>query len=187
VGGGAWATDPAVALPTYFVPQGISADLIATLYGYSREDVDAYAVESQRAPRWPGPKAGSPARSCRCKTSTACRAGRDEHMRADTTLQSLGKLEPSFKCMGEKIRLRRRGAAALPGGGAHRARPPRRQFVGHRRRRRAVLIGNAEIGKQLGLKPRARIRSFASIGSEPTIMLTGPAYSAARRRCSAPA
>ncbi|MBI2751373.1 MAG: acetyl-CoA C-acetyltransferase [Burkholderiales bacterium] len=177
--GGAWATDPAVALPTYFVPQGISADLIATLYGHSRNDVDSYAVESQRraALAW---AEGRFARSIvPVRDVNGCVVlDRDEHMRADTTLESLAKLEPAFKVQGEKYGF---DAVAMQ-------RYPEVERMTHIHHAgnssgivdgaSAVLIGSAEAGKQLGLKPRARIRSFASIGSEPTIMLTGPSYAA---------
>jgi acetyl-CoA C-acetyltransferase len=177
--GGAWATDPAVALPTYFVPQGISADLIATLYGHSRNDVDSYAVESQRraALAW---AEGRFARSIvPVRDVNGCVVlDRDEHMRADTTLASLAKLEPAFKVQGEKYGF---DAVAMQ-------RYPEVERMTHIHHAgnssgivdgaSAVLIGSAEAGKQLGLKPRARIRSFASIGSEPTIMLTGPSYAA---------
>jgi len=177
--GGAWAIDPAVAIPTYFVPQGISADLIATLYGHSRSDVDSYGVESQRraALAW---AEGRFAKSIvPVKDVNGCLVlERDEHMRAETTLESLAKLEPAFKVQGEKYGF---DAVAMQ-------RYPEIERMVHVHHAgnssgivdgaAAVLIGNAEVGKQLGLKARARIRSFASIGSEPTIMLTGPSYSA---------
>ena len=177
--GGAWATDPAVAIPTYFVPQGISADLIATLYGHSRNDVDSYAVESQRraALAW---AEGRFAKSIvPVKDVNGCIVlERDEHMRAETTLESLAKLEPAFKVQGEKYGF---DAVAMQ-------RYPEIERMVHVHHAgnssgivdgaAAVLVGNAEAGKRLGLKARARIRSFASIGSEPTIMLTGPSYSA---------
>ncbi len=177
--GGAWAADPAVAIPTYFVPQGISADLIATLYGHSRNDVDSYAVESQRraALAW---AEGRFAKSIvPVKDVNGCVVlDRDEHMRAETTLESLAKLEPAFKVQGEKYGF---DAVAMQ-------RYPEIERMAHVHHAgnssgivdgaAAVLIGNAEAGKLLGLKARARIRSFASIGSEPTIMLTGPSYSA---------
>ncbi|HCE30218.1 MAG TPA: acetyl-CoA C-acetyltransferase [Comamonadaceae bacterium] len=177
--GGAWAADPAVAIPTYFVPQGISADLIATLYGHSRNDVDSYAVESQRraALAW---AEGRFAKSIvPVKDVNGCVVlDRDEHMRAETTLESLAKLEPAFKVQGEKYGF---DAVAMQ-------RYPEIERMAHVHHAgnssgivdgaAAVLIGNAEAGKRLGLKARARIRSFASIGSEPTIMLTGPSYSA---------
>ena len=178
-GGGAWPVDPAVALPTYFVPQGISADLIATLYGYSREDVDGYAVESQRR----AGVAWSEGRFARSVVPVRDVNGlpvleRDEHLRPDTTAASLAKLEPSFKLQGERLGF---DAVALQ-------RYPELERIEHVHHAgnssgivdgaAAVLIGNAEIGRQLGLKPRARIRSFAAVGSEPTIMLTGPSYAA---------
>jgi acetyl-CoA C-acetyltransferase len=177
--GGAWSADPAVAIPTYFVPQGISADLIATLYGHSRNDVDSYAVESQRraALAW---AEGRFAKSIvPVRDVNGCVVlDRDEHMRADTTLASLAKLEPAFKVQGEKYGF---DAVAMQ-------RYPEVERMTHIHHAgnssgivdgaSAVLIGSAEAGKQLGLKPRARIRSFASIGSEPTIMLTGPSYAA---------
>jgi acetyl-CoA C-acetyltransferase len=177
--GGAWAIDPAVAIPTYFVPQGISADLMATLYGHSRSDVDSYAVESQRraALAW---AEGRFAKSIvPVKDVNGCIVlERDEHMRAETTLESLAKLEPAFKVQGEKYGF---DAVAMQ-------RYPELERMVHVHHAgnssgmvdgaAAVLIGNAEAGKRLGLKARARIRSFASIGSEPTIMLTGPSYAA---------
>jgi acetyl-CoA C-acetyltransferase len=177
--GGAWAIDPAVAIPTYFVPQGISADLMATLYGHSRSDVDSYAVESQRraALAW---AEGRFAKSIvPVKDVNGCIVlERDEHMRAETTLESLAKLEPAFKVQGEKYGF---DAVAMQ-------RYPEIERMAHVHHAgnssgivdgaAAVLIGNAEAGKLLGLKARARISSFASIGSEPTIMLTGPSYSA---------
>ncbi|WP_096697547.1 acetyl-CoA C-acetyltransferase [Polaromonas sp. AER18D-145] len=177
--GGAWAIDPAVAIPTYFVPQGISADLIATLYGHSRSDVDSYAVESQRraALAW---AEGRFAKSIvPVKDVNGCIVlERDEHMRAETTLESLAKLEPAFKVQGEKYGFDAVAVQRYP-------EIERMVHVHHAGNSSgivdgaaAVLIGNAEVGKQLGLKARARIRSFASIGSEPTIMLTGPSYSA---------
>ncbi len=177
--GGAWAIDPAVAMPTYFVPQGISADLIATLYGHSRSDVDSYAGESQRraALAW---AEGRFAKSIvPVKDVNGCIVlERDEHMRAETTLESLAKLEPAFKVQGEKYGFDAVAVQRYP-------EIERMVHVHHAGNSSgivdgaaAVLIGNAEVGKQLGLKARARIRSFASIGSEPTIMLTGPSYSA---------
>ncbi|WP_144732676.1 acetyl-CoA C-acetyltransferase [Extensimonas perlucida] len=177
--GGAWAVDPAVAIPTYFVPQGISADLIATLYGYSRADLDRYAVESQRraAQAWAEKRFAKSI--VPVKDVNGCVVlDHDEHMRPDTTLESLAKLEPSFKVQGEQYGF---DGVALQ-------RYPTLERITHVHHAgnssgivdgaSAVLIGNAEVGQRLGLKPRARIRAFASIGSEPTIMLTGPSYSA---------
>lgn len=177
--GGAWATDPAVALPTYFVPQGISADLIATKYGFSRDDVDAYAVESQkRAKRsWDEgrfAKSIIPVKDINGLTVL----DRDEHLRPETTMQSLASLEPSFITMGEQFGFDSVATQRYP-------EVERIEHVHHAGNSSgivdgaaAVLIGNAEAGKKAGLKPRARIRSFASIGSEPTIMLTGPSFAA---------
>ena len=177
--GGAWAIDPAVAIPTYFVPQGISADLIATLYGHSRSDVDSYAVESQRRAALAWAESRFANSIVPVKDVNGCIVlERDEHMRAETTLESLAKLEPAFKVQGEKYGF---DAVAIQ-------RYPEIERMVHVHHAgnssgivdgaAAVLIGNAEAGKRLGLKARARIRSFASIGSEPTIMLTGPSYSA---------
>lgn len=177
--GGAWATDPAVALPTYFVPQGISADLIATKYGFSRDDVDSYAVESQkRAKRsWDEgrfKKSIIPVKDINGLTIL----DRDEHLRPETTMQSLASLEPSFTMMGEQFGFDSVAIQRYPD-------VERIEHVHHAGNSSgivdgaaAVLIGNAEAGKKAGLKPRARIRSFASIGSEPTIMLTGPSFAA---------
>jgi acetyl-CoA C-acetyltransferase len=177
--GGAWAIDPAVAIPTYFVPQGISADLIATLYGHSRSDVDSYAVESQRRAALAWAESRFANSIVPVKDVNGCIVlERDEHMRAETTLESLAKLEPAFKVQGEKYGF---DAVAIQ-------RYPEIERMVHVHHAgnssgivdgaAAVLVGNAEVGKRLGLKARARIRSFASLGSEPTIMLTGPSYSA---------
>jgi len=178
-GGGAWPADPAVALPTYFVPQGISADLIASLYGHSRADVDAYALESQRraAAAWAEGRFARSIVPVRDVNGLVV-LDRDEHMRPETTIESLSKLEPSFRIQGERAGF---DAVALQ-------RYPQLERIEHVHHAgnssgivdgaAAVLIGNAEVGQRLGLKPRARIRSFASVGSEPTIMLTGPSFSA---------
>src|SRR5690349_1484974 len=173
--GGAWPMDPAIALKSYFMPQGISADLIATKYGFSRDDVDAYAVESQKraAAAWDDGRFKNsvvPVRDVNGITLLA----KDEHMRPTTTMQSLGQLQPSFVMMGEM------GGFDAVAVQAH----PEIEAVNHVHHAgnssgivdgaAAVLIGNAEAGKAAGLKPRARIRAFANIGSEPAIMLTGP-------------
>jgi acetyl-CoA C-acetyltransferase len=174
--GGAWPVDPSIALKSYYLPQGISADLIATKYGFSRDDVDAYAVESQaRAARsW---QSGAFARSV---VSVRDVNGlpildRDEHMRPDTTMQSLASLKPAFTEWGESYGF---DAVAVQ-------RYPELEAVKHVHHAgnssgivdgaAAVLLGSKAAGKKAGLKPRARIRSFANIGSEPSIMLTGPA------------
>jgi acetyl-CoA C-acetyltransferase len=177
--GGAWAMDPQVAFHTYFVPQGVSADLVATKYGMSRSDVDAYAVESQRR----AARAWAEGRFARSVVPVSDINGlpvleRDEHIRADTTMQSLAALEPSFVKTGEALGF---DAVAIQ-------RYPEVERINHVHHAgnssgivdgaAAVLIGSREIGDKLGLKPRARIRAFASIGSEPTIMLTGPSFAA---------
>lgn len=177
--GGAWATDPAVALPTYFVPQGISADLIATKYGFSRDDVDSYAVESQKRAK----RSWDEGRFARSIIPVKDINGltvldRDEHMRPDTTMQTLASLDPSFTVIGEQFGFDSVATQRYPD-------VERIEHVHHAGNSSgivdgaaAVLIGNKEAGKKSGLKPRARIRSFASIGSEPTIMLTGPSFAA---------
>jgi len=174
-GGGAWATDPDVAFRTYFVPQGVSADLIATLHGYSRNDLDGYAVASQQraATAW------SEGRFARSIVPVKDILGvtlldHDETVRGSVTLESLATLKPSFVEMGEKYGAD--GVALL--------RYPQVERIEHRHHAgnssgivdgaAAVLVGNAAFSRKAGLKPRARIRAFASIGSEPTIMLTGP-------------
>jgi acetyl-CoA C-acetyltransferase len=174
--GGAWFVDPMIALPTYFMPQGVSADLIATKYGFSRDDVDAYAVESQKraAAAWADrrfDKSVLPIKDINGITLLA----RDEHMRPETTMQTLASLKPSFVEMGQMG-----GFDAVAA-----QRYPEIEEINHVHHpgnssgivdgASAVLIGNAETGKAAGLKPRARIRAFANIGSEPGIMLTGPA------------
>jgi acetyl-CoA C-acetyltransferase len=177
--GGAWLADPEVAFKTYFVPQGISADLVATKYGLSRDDVDSYAVESQkRAKRaWDdGHFAGSIVAVKDQNGLTVL--DRDEHMRPETTMQSLAALDPSFTDQGEKYGF---DAVAIQ-------RYPDLERIEHVHHAgnssgivdgaAAVLVGSKETGERLGLTPRARIRAFASVGSEPTIMLTGPSAAA---------
>jgi acetyl-CoA C-acetyltransferase len=177
--GGAWAVDPAVAMPMYFVPQGISADLLATKYGFSRDDVDAYAVESQKRAKnaWDKGYFKKSVVAVRDQNGVEILA-HDEHMRPQTTMQTLASLEPSFKMQGE----------SMPGFNAvAMQRYPEVERINHMHHAgnssgivdgaAGVLIGNKEFGERNGLKPRARIKGFASIGSEPTIMLTGPAPS----------
>jgi acetyl-CoA C-acetyltransferase len=173
--GGAWPVDPAIALKSYFLPQGISADLIATKYGFSRDDVDAYAVESQQraGAAWDEGRFARSVIPVKDPNGITILA-RDEHMRPSTTMQSLAQLKPSFVQMGELAGF---DAVAIQ---AH----PEVEAVNHVHHAgnssgivdgaAAVLIGNAEAGRRAGLKPRARIRAFANIGSEPAIMLTGP-------------
>jgi acetyl-CoA C-acetyltransferase len=173
--GGAWAVDPSIAVAHYFLPQGVSADLIATKYGFSRDDVDAYAVESQKraATAWQEgrfERSVVPVKDVNGMTILA----KDEHMRPETTMQSLAALQPSFVQMGE---LGGFDAVAIQ---AH----PEVEFINHVHHAgnssgivdgaAAVLIGSKQAGEMIGLKPRARIRAFANIGSDPALMLTGP-------------
>ena len=176
--GGAWFADPETNLKTNFVPQGVGADLIATLEGFSRHDVDCYAATShQRAAA--GWEAGHFDRSVvavRDRVGTLL-LDRDETVRPDTTAEILGKLRASFVDQGnigfdtvaidrypqvERINHVHTGgnSSGIVDGAA------------------AVLIGNEQVGRDLGLTPRARIVATAVIGSEPTIMLTGPAPAA---------
>jgi acetyl-CoA C-acetyltransferase len=174
-GGGAWVVDPAVAFKTYYTPQGVGADMIATRWGFTREDVDAFAVESQRR----AARAWSEGRFARSIAPVSDQLGltlldRDEHMRPDTTMQSLARLEPAFAKIGREIGYDDVLIQRYPD-------VERIEHVHHAGNSSgivdgaaAILLGNAEAGRAMGLKPRARIRAFASIGSEPAIMLTGP-------------
>jgi acetyl-CoA C-acetyltransferase len=174
--GGAWPSDPTLALKAYYVPQGISADLIATKYGFSRSDVDSYAVLSQTraAQSWSsGHFLGS---LVPVVDQNGLRLlDRDEHMRPDTTMQSLGALKPSFTELGETYGFDQVAIQRYPEietiDHVHHAGNSSGMVDGAA----AVLLGSAEGGKRSGLRPRARIRAFANIGSEPSIMLTGPA------------
>jgi acetyl-CoA C-acetyltransferase len=173
--GGPWALDPATNYDTYFVPQGVGADLIATIEGFSREDVDAYAVRSQdrAAAAWSGgyfAKSVVPVRDINGLTVL----DQDEHMRPGTTLEDLAKLQPSFALVGEmggfdavalqkfhyveKINHVHHGgnSSGIVDGAA------------------LLLIGNEDAGKGSGLTPRARVVATATSGADSTIMLTGP-------------
>jgi acetyl-CoA C-acetyltransferase len=174
--GGAWAIDPQVAYHTYFVPQGISADLIATLHGISREDCDAYAVESQhRAARaWEG---GYFKRSV---LPIVDHLGdivldHDETVRGDASMEALATLNPAFATIGDQAGFDDVAIQKYPQVEAIDHVHTAGNSSGIVDGAAVVLVGNAEAGARMGLEPRARIRSFASIGSEPTIMLTGPA------------
>jgi len=174
--GAAIAVDPSVAMGSLFVPQGIAADIIATRHGFSRDDCDALAVESQRRAQaaWEdGRFARSilPVRDINGLTIL----DRDEHMRPGTDMQSLGALRPAFKEMGE----------VLPGfDKVAIMRYPELERIEHVHHAgnssgivdgaAGVLVGNAEFGRRFGLKPRARVRATARVGTDPTIMLTGP-------------
>ncbi len=174
--GGAIAVDPSITFDNYFVPQGISADIIATEYGFTRDMADALAVESQKR----AAQAWAEGRFNRSVISVKDINGltildHDEFMRPSTDMQSLGALKPSFKDMGEvmpgfdKIALMK-----YP----HLERIEHIHHAGNSSGivdgAAAVLIGNKEFGEKHGLKPRARIRATAKIGTDPTIMLTGP-------------
>jgi acetyl-CoA C-acetyltransferase len=177
--GGAWPVDPAVAFKTYFVPQGISADLIATKYGFSRDDLDAYSVESHK-------RAAKSWKEGRFKKSIvpvkdvmgAEVLSHDETIRPETNMQALGALAPSFAMLGESFGF---NAVAIQ-------KYPEVEKINHVHHAgnssgivdgaAGVLIGSKEAGAKIGLKPRARIVSTASIGAEPTIMLTGPEFAA---------
>jgi acetyl-CoA C-acetyltransferase len=174
--GGAMAIDPQTAYNTHFVPQGIGADLIATLHGFTREDADAYAVASQQraAHAWEN---GYFSKSILPITDHVGEVvlDHDETVRGDASMESLAGLKPAFAMMGDQAGF---DDVAIQ-------RYPQVEAIDHVHTAgnssgivdgaAAVLVGSAEAGEKMGLKPRARIRSFASIGSEPTIMLTGPA------------
>jgi acetyl-CoA C-acetyltransferase len=172
---GAWSADPWFAYHNYFAPQGIGADVIATLDGFTREDVDDFAVESQKraALAWQQgrfTKAIVPVRDLIGEVVL----DRDEHMRPDTTREGLAKLKPSFVGLGQM------GFDAVAT-----QRYPQIETIQHVHHggnssgivdgAGAVLVGNKSFGERTGMKPRARVRAFTSIGSEPTIMLTAPA------------
>ena len=173
--GGAWFMDPSVGIPSYFVPQGVSADVIATKYGFSRDDVDAYAVESQKRAANAWEKGWFKNSIAPIKDQNGLTIlDRDEHMRPGTDMQSLASLNPSFVMPGEMGGF---DAVAVQ-------RYPEIETVNHVHHAgnssgivdgaAAVLLGSKKGGKAMGLKPRARIRAFTNIGSEPAIMLTGP-------------
>lgn len=174
--GAAIAVDPTLAMKTYFVPQGISADIIATEYGFTRDQADALAVESQRraAQAWAEGRFAKSVLTIRDQNGLPILAS-DEYMRPGTDMQTLGALRPAFKEMGE----------IMPGfDRVALMKYPHLERINHIHHAgnssgivdgaAAVLIGNAEFGKDHGLKPRARIRATAKIGTDPTIMLTGP-------------
>ncbi len=171
---GPWACDPQTAFDTAFIPQGISADLIATLEGFTREQVDAYAMRSQQ-------RAGAARDAGRFKRSVVpvedalgdVILDHDEFIRPQTTMEGLGALKTSFDKMGEMgfdsvaiqryPQVERIKHVHTPGNSS-----------GIVDGAAAVLIGTEEKGKQLGLTPRARIVAVALSGADPTIMLTGP-------------
>ncbi|MBY6162843.1 acetyl-CoA C-acetyltransferase [Mameliella alba] len=174
--GAAIAVDPSLAMESYFVPQGISADIIATEYGFSRDDADALAVESQKraAAAWEDKRFEKSIVTVRDVNGLPI-LDHDEYMRPGTDMQALGSLRPSFKDMGE----------VMPGfDTVALMKYPHLERINHIHHAgnssgivdgsAALLIGNREFGAKYGLKPRARIRATAKIGTDPTIMLTGP-------------
>ena len=170
------AADPSIAMDTYFVPQGISADIIATEYGFSRDDADALAVESQRRAKaaWDDNRFANSVITVTDQNGLPI-LDHDEYMRPATDMQSLGVLNASFQQMGE----------VMPGfDNIALLKYPHLEKINHIHHAgnssgivdgaAAVLIGNKEFGEKYGLKPRARIKATAKIGTDPTIMLTGP-------------
>ena len=174
--GAAIAVDPSLAMESYFVPQGISADIIATQYGFTRDDADALAMESQRraAEAWADKRFEKSIITVRDQNGLPI-LDHDEYMRPGTDMQSLGGLKPAFKDMGE----------TMPGfDKVALMKYPHLERINHIHHAgnssgivdgaAAVLIGSKEFGEKNGLKPRARIRQTTKIGTDPTIMLTGP-------------
>jgi acetyl-CoA C-acetyltransferase len=171
---GGWFADPEIAFKTYYTPQGIGADLIATKWNFSREDVDAYAVESQvRAARsWAENRFARSVIPVRDELGNVL-LDRDEHMRPSTTMQNLAALKPAFAAIGElgyDAVATQRYPEVLSINHVHHGGNSSGIVDGAG----AVLLGSREAGERMGLKPRARIVAFSSIGSEPSIMLTGP-------------
>ncbi len=174
--GAAIAVDPSVAMDTYFVPQGISSDIIATEYGFTRDQADQLAMESQRraAQAWEENRFEKSVISVKDRNGLTI-LDRDEYMRPGTDMQSLGSLNPAFQMMGEQ----------MPGfDKVALLKYPHLEKINHIHHAgnssgivdgaAAVLIGNKEFGEKHGIKPRARIKGTAKIGLDPTIMLTGP-------------
>ena len=174
--GGAIAVDPQIAFDNYFVPQGIGADIIATKYGFSRDEADAMAVESQKRAKaaWDAKRFARSIIAVNDVNGLSI-LDHDEYMRPSTDMQSLGALKPAFQQIGEM----------MPGfDNVALLKYPELERINHIHHAgnssgivdgaAAILIGNKAFGEQFGLKPRARIRATAKIGSDPTIMLTGP-------------
>ncbi len=174
--GAAIAVDPTIAMKSYFVPQGISADIIATEYGFSRDDADQLGAESQRRAKaaWDDNRFANSIVTIKDQNGLPI-LDHDEYMRPQTDMQSLGALNPAFQAMGE----------VMPGfDKVALMKYPHLEKINHIHHAgnssgivdgsAAVLIGSKEFGEANGLKPRARIRATAKIGTDPTIMLTGP-------------
>lgn len=173
--GGAWFMDPSVNFPAYFMPQGVSADLIATKYGFSRDDVDAYAVESQKraANAWEKGYFKNSVIPVKDQNGLVILA-HDEHLRPGTDMQALAALNPSFQMPGEMGGFEAVAIQAHP-------EVERLNYVHHAGNSSgivdgaaAVLLGSKAGGEGMGVKPRGRIKAFANIGSDPALMLTGP-------------
>ena len=172
--GGAWPVDPTSAFPTYFVPQGVSADMIASKWGFSRDDVDAYSVESHKrsARSWEEGRFKNSVIPVRNQLGLV-QLDRDETIRPGTDMQTLGALKPSFAMMGEMAfdsvinqrypEVARVNHVHTPGNSS-----------GIVDGASLVMVGNARIGKELGMTPRGRVVSIALTATDPTIMLTGP-------------
>jgi acetyl-CoA C-acetyltransferase len=173
---GAWTGDPWVAYHNYFAPQGIGADLIASLDGFSREDVDGYAVESQRraATAWQGGYFNQSIVPVKDLLGDVL-LDHDEFMRPQTTLEGLGALRASFEAMGVKGGFNSVAMQRYPHLDAMRHVHTGGNSSGIVDGAAGVLLGSAGFGQRAAIKPRARIKAFTSIGSEPTIMLDGPA------------
>ncbi|MDW3117280.1 MAG: acetyl-CoA C-acetyltransferase [Roseovarius pacificus] len=174
--GAAIAVDPSVAMDTYFVPQGISADIIATEFGFTRDQADALAVESQKraAAAWEDNRFARSIIEVKDQNGLTI-LDRDEYMRPGTDMQTLGALNASFQQMGE----------VMPGFDAvAKLKYPHLERINHIHHAgnssgivdgaAAVLVGSKAFGEKWGLTPRARIRQTTKIGTDPTIMLTGP-------------
>ncbi|MEM9795682.1 MAG: acetyl-CoA C-acetyltransferase [Pseudomonadota bacterium] len=174
--GAAIAVDPSIAMDTYFVPQGISADIIATEYGFSRDDADEYAVESQKRAKaaWDDKRFEKSIFTVRDVNGLPI-LDHDEYIRPGTDMQSLGALNPAFQAMGE----------VMPGfDKVALMKYPHLERIDHVHTAgnssgivdgaAGVLVGSKAFGEKWGLTPRARIKATAKIGTDPTIMLTGP-------------
>jgi acetyl-CoA C-acetyltransferase len=177
--GGAWAVDPSTAFKCNFIPQGVSADLMATLWNYGRREVDAYAVRSHRL----ASRAWDEGRFGRSVVPVVDSFGEvlleaDETVRRGCTIDDLSGLKPSFEDMGRKAGFDALAIARYPQVDSIRHVHHAGNSSGIVDGACAVLIGSAAAGRAAGLKPRARIRAFAEVGSEPTLMLSGPSFAA---------
>jgi len=177
--GGAWSVDPVSAFASNFIPQGISADLLASIWDYSRRDVDAFAVRSHRlaAQAWAEGRFDRSVVPVKGVLGEVLLA-KDETIRARCTLEDLSGLKPSFAEVGKNFGFNALAIQRYPSIDAIRHVHHAGNSSGIVDGASAVLIGSAAAGDAIGLKPRARIRSFAEVGSEPTIMLTGPSFAA---------